>query len=436
MSFAPLNLHPDLLRGVEALGFSQPTPIQTQAIPPALAGHDLLASAMTGTGKTAAFLLPILQRLLPQSTGTTRALVLTPTRELAIQIAEQLNQLAQYTPLRGATIIGGVAMPPQVRAFNSGVEVLIATPGRLLDHCTQPYAKLTGIQVLVFDEADRMLEMGFLPSIRRILNHLPRQRQTLFFSATMPKAILGLAREILHNPLTINQEQPAAPATGITQRVYTVAQDHKAAFLAALLTQEAIPRAIVFTRTKHRADRLSRSLTAAGIEGQRIHGNRSQAQRTQALEGFKRGEFRVLVTTDIAARGIDIEALGHVINFDVPVAAADYIHRVGRTARAERTGEAITLVAPEEEDKLKAIERALGKRLTRQTLPGFNKATITAQPLEIPLGERLAAHRTAQASARAKTAAKTTRTNPTATPPAAASRRVRPRTAAKKTQGR
>jgi len=392
MTFETFNLHPDLLRGIEQLEFTQPTAIQSQSIPPALEGRDLLACAMTGTGKTAAFLIPVIQHLRQLPKGTTRALVLTPTRELAMQIAQQLTQLAKFTHVRGATIIGGMPMQPQVRTFKSGVEVLIATPGRLLDHLDYPYANLDHIEMLVFDEADRMLEMGFMPSIRRILSLLPRERQTLFFSATMPRAVATLAKEILHEPFVINQQGPSAPATGITQRMYAVPQDQKAAFIYELMTQEQIPRAIIFTRTKHRADRLSAWLTAAGIHGQRIHGNRTQAQRTQALEGFKRGEYRVLVTTDIVARGIDIKDLGHVINFDVPMVPEDYIHRVGRTARAETTGEAITLVAPDERDKLRAIERTLGKPIPRQVLAGFDGKT-SAQPLEVPLQERIAAMR-------------------------------------------
>jgi ATP-dependent RNA helicase RhlE len=370
--FAHLKLHPNLLRGIKDLGFTRPTPIQSDAIPPAMQGLDLLATASTGSGKTAAFLLPILHHLIAERRGVTRALVITPTRELAAQIVEDLNALAVHTPLTAAAVFGGVGMGPQEHAFRSGVDVIVATPGRLLDHFRAPYAKLTGLKYLVLDEADRMLDMGFLPDIRRVLRHLPPRRQTLFFSATMPPAIAELAREMLRSPATINMNQRATPAVGITQAIYPVPQHLKAALLLALLRRGEIQDALVFTRTKHRADRVARSLSAAGIQTERIHGNRSQAQRTQALSGFKSGKYRVLVATDIAARGIDVTALGHVVNFDVPAVPDDYIHRVGRTARAEATGTAFSLVSPEEEGDVRAIERAIEKRLPRVTVPDFD----------------------------------------------------------------
>jgi ATP-dependent RNA helicase RhlE len=370
--FAHLRLHPNLLRGIKDLGFTRPTPIQSDAIPPAMQGLDLLATATTGSGKTAAFLLPILHHLIDERRGVTRALVLTPTRELAAQIVEDLNALAIHTPLTAAAVFGGVGMGPQEHAFRSGVDVIVATPGRLLDHFRAPYARLSGLKYLVLDEADRMLDMGFLPDIRRVLRHLPPRRQTLFFSATMPAAIGELAREMLRNPATINMSQRAAPAVGITQAIYPVAQHLKTSLLLALLKRGEIHDALVFTRTKHRADRVARSLAAAGIQTERIHGNRSQAQRTLALSGFKSGKYRVLVATDIAARGIDVTALGHVVNFDVPAVPDDYIHRVGRTARAEATGTAFSLVSPEEEGDVRAIERAIEKRLPRVTVPDFD----------------------------------------------------------------
>src|SRR5215208_1111907 len=335
MPFSHLGLHPDILRGVKELGFTRPTPIQEQAIPPALAGKDVLACAMTGSGKTAAFLLPILNRLMAKKRGLTRALVVTPTRELAAQIEQHLNDLAVHTPLTCAAVFGGVGMGPQEHAFRAGVDVLVATPGRLLDHLSKPYASLANLEVLVLDEADRMLDMGFLPDIRRVLRHLPAKRQTLFFSATMPAPIVELTREMLHNPATINLERKQAPAVGITQAIYPVSQDLKSQLLLALLERGTMKEALVFTRTKHRANRLWEQLEKRGVSVARIHGNRSQAQRTDALDGFKAGRYRVLVATDIAARGIDVEALGHVVNFDVPAAGEDYIHRVGRTARAE-----------------------------------------------------------------------------------------------------
>jgi ATP-dependent RNA helicase RhlE len=370
--FSSLKLHPSLLQGLKDLGFTRPTAIQADAIPPALAGTDVLACAMTGSGKTAAFLLPILHRLMDQHRGATRALVLTPTRELAAQIVGDLNDLAVHTPLTAAAVYGGVGMGPQEHAFRSGVDVIIGTPGRLLDHFRRPYAKLASLRYLVLDEADRMLDMGFLPDIRRILRHLPTRRQTLFFSATMPLPIAQLAHEMLHTPATINLERRAAPAIGITQALYPVPQHLKAALLTALLQRGEVRDALVFTRTKHRADRLSRHLASAGIKVERIHGNRSQNQRTEALAGFKSGKYRILVATDIAARGIDVTALGHVINFDVPHGPEDYIHRVGRTARAELTGAAFTLAAPEEEATVRDIERGIEKRLPRVTLPDFN----------------------------------------------------------------
>ena len=390
MPFAGFKLHPDLLRGTRELGFTRATPIQEQAIPPALEGRDLLACAMTGSGKTAAFLLPILHRLIGKPRGTTRALVLTPTRELAAQIEDHLKQLAVHTPLSGAAIFGGVGMGPQEHAFRSGVDVIIATPGRLLDHFKQPYAKLSGLEVLVLDEADRMLDMGFLPDIKRVLKHLPAKRQTLFFSATMPAPIITLTRELLHNPATINLERKSAPAIGIRQAVYAVSQELKPALFVELMRRGDIGNVIVFTRTKHRANRLADYLTSEGVANAKIHGNRSQAQRTEALEGFKSGRYRCLVATDIVARGIDVEQLEHVVNFDVPHVPEDYIHRVGRTARADATGDAFTFVSPEEETDLSAIERAISKRLPRVIVSGFDYATKPKQRFEVPIAERIA----------------------------------------------
>jgi ATP-dependent RNA helicase RhlE len=407
--FTNLKLHPSLLKGIKELGFARPTPIQAAAIPPAMEGRDLLACAMTGSGKTAAFLLPILHRLIDRPRGVTRALVLTPTRELAAQILEDLNDLAVHTPITAAAIFGGVGMGPQEHAFRSGVDVLVATPGRLLDHFKAPYAKLPGIEYLVLDEADRMLDMGFLPDIRRVLRHLPPRRQTFFFSATMPPPIATLTREMLRNPAAIQLDRQSSPAVGITQAVYPVAQELKSALLTALLQRGDMQEALVFTRTKHRANRLATALAHHGIKAERIHGNRSQPQRTEALAGFKSGKYRVLVATDIAARGIDVEALGHVVNFDVPSAPEDYIHRVGRTARAEATGDAFTLVSPEEEGELRAIERAIGKRLPRITVPDFDYSARPAARFEVPIAERIAAIRAQKAEDRARSQAKAAR---------------------------
>jgi ATP-dependent RNA helicase RhlE len=398
--FNSLNLHPSLLQGIKELGFARPTPIQASAIPPALEGRDLLACAATGSGKTAAFVLPLLHRMIGKPRGRTKALILTPTRELAAQILEDLNQLAVHTPITAASIFGGVAMGPQEHALRSGVDVVVATPGRLLDHLKAPYAKFSQLDALVLDEADRMLDMGFLPDIRRILKHLPAKRQTLFFSATMPKPIVELSKELLHDPIGIQLERKAAPAAGITQAVYPVSQELKPSLLAALLKRGDMSDALVFTRTKHRANRLAEFLAGQGIKTERIHGNRSQGQRTAALDGFKSGRYQVLVATDIAARGIDIEELGHVVNFDVPKASEDYIHRVGRTARAEATGEAFTFVSPAEEADLRSIEQAIGKRLPRVTVPDFDYAARSQQRFEIPIGERIRAIRAEKAKQR------------------------------------
>jgi len=389
--FTQLKLHPNLLSGLKELGFARPTPIQADSIPPALAGRDVLACAMTGSGKTAAFLLPILNRLIERPRGATRALVLTPTRELAAQILEDCNDLAQHTPVTAAAVFGGVGMGPQEHALRSGVDVIVATPGRLLDHFTKPYARLASLEFLVLDEADRMLDMGFLPDIRRVLKHLPAKRQTMFFSATMPKEIVSLTREMLKDPARINLERASAPAVGITQAAYPVGQKLKPALLLAILKRGDMQEALVFTRTKHRADRLQKQLEHAGIRSARIHGNRSQGQRTEALAGFKSGKYRVLVATDIAARGIDVDQLGHVVNFDVPKAPDDYIHRVGRTGRMEATGEAFTFVSPEEEQDLRDIERVVGKALPRVTVPDFDYHAAPAERFEVPISERLAA---------------------------------------------
>ena len=361
---------------------------------------------MTGSGKTAAFVLPILHHLISKPRGKTRALVVTPTRELAAQILTALDSMAVHTPITAAAIYGGVGMAPQEHAMRAGVDVLVATPGRLLDHLSQHYASLKNIEYLVLDEADRMLDMGFLPDIKRILKLVPAKRQTLLFSATMPPPIAALTREMLHNPLMIDLGRRSLPAVGITQAVYPVKQDLKKDLLLALLDRGEMAQALVFTRTKHRANRLAEQLVKRGIKAERIHGNRSQGQRTAALAGFKNGHYKVLVATDIAARGIDIEALGHVVNFDVPQAPDDYIHRVGRTARAGEVGDAFTFVAPDEQNDLRAIEKAIGKRLPQITIPDFDYNARPEGRLEIPIGERIAAIRGRKAEERARSKAK------------------------------
>ncbi|MBT8402576.1 MAG: DEAD/DEAH box helicase [Gemmatimonadetes bacterium] len=390
MDFNALGLRSTLLRGIEDLGFTTPTPIQTQAIPEALQGRDILACAATGSGKTAAFLLPILERIADEPRGTTRALVLAPTRELAMQIVAEFENLAKHTGMRGAAVYGGVGMAPQERALRQGVDVIVATPGRLLDHFQRGNAPLKGLEVLVLDEADRMLDMGFLPDIKRVLRHVPKPEQILFFSATMPPAIERLTKELLTDPFTVALQRKAQPAEGVKQTVYPVARSEKARLLIELIKREGMYDALVFTRTKHGANRLAKKLNKAGITAERIHGNRSQSQRTKALAGFKRGDFQVLVATDVASRGIDVEELGHVVNFDLPNVPEDYIHRVGRTGRAGETGDAFSFVTPECEEDIARIERAIGKKIPRVKVEGFDVSTTPEDPAEVRRDARAA----------------------------------------------
>ncbi len=371
-TFEAMGLDPALLRAVGDLGYVAPTPIQRQAIPAVLAGRDLIGTAQTGSGKTAAFLLPILHRLIPLQGGTTRALVLAPTRELAAQIETALHDLGQHTRVRGKAVYGGVGFEPQVVALRSRVDVVVATPGRLLDHMERGNVDFRSLQFLVLDEADRMLDMGFLPDVRRIVGALPTQRQTLLFSATIPPEVEGLARSILRNPVKVQASPPARPPDTIRHEAYIVPQHLKTSLLVRLLGREDMMSVLVFTRTKRRADRVARQIAQAGFPAARIHGDRSQSQREAALEGFRSGEHQVLVATDVAARGIDVAGITHVINYDMPQEATDYIHRVGRTARMEAVGEAITLVAPEEEWDFKGIEHHLGRSIPRVMVPGFD----------------------------------------------------------------
>ena len=364
------------------LKFTEPTPIQMLSIPPGLAGRDVLASAETGSGKSAAFGLPILNKLMTMPRGKTRALILAPTRELADQIAAHLKLLAKYTDIRIAAVYGGVGMGPQATAFKRGADIIVATPGRLLDHLERG-AKLNDVSLLVLDEADRMLDMGFLPPVRRILRHVARERQTFFFSATLPPAIAGLVREMLRDPARVELAAKASPVAGLTQTVYAVPNEKKTDLFLELLKDNKIYSAIAFTRTKARANRLAAALEKHRIPSDLIHGDRSQSQRTRALEDFKRGKHRVLVATDIAARGIDILELGHVVNYDVPRAAEDYMHRIGRTARAKSTGDAITFVSSDEEPLMKQIEYALGKRLDRTKNPLFPDASIAPPKAQV-----------------------------------------------------
>jgi ATP-dependent RNA helicase RhlE len=372
-----------LFRGIEDLQYKEPTAIQRLAVPPALAGHDVLASAPTGSGKSAAFGLPVLEALQKSGTGKTRALILAPTRELAQQIAEHVRQLAKYTKIRVAPVYGGVGMGPQIQAFRRGTEIIVATPGRLMDLMQQGVANLRDIEILVLDEADRMLDMGFLPAVKRIIAKLPSRRQTLFFSATLAGAASALARELLNEPVRVNLTPTAAPVDAVTQSVYAVDQQKKTELLVDLLKDNTIFNAVVFTRTKARAERLAHALSRHDVGAERIHGDRSQAQRTRALDAFKAGRYRVLVATDVAARGIDISDLGHVINYDVPADPADYVHRVGRTARAGKTGDAITFVSHDEADLFAQIERRMGKRVDRLDHPLVDPAvgnTLKAEP--------------------------------------------------------
>jgi ATP-dependent RNA helicase RhlE len=417
-TFASLSLDPALMQAVKELGFARPTPIQTDSIPPARDGRDVLACAQTGSGKTAAFLLPILHRMLAGKRGTTRALIVVPTRELALQVLETAQALSVHTALTSAAIYGGVGMGPQEHAFRTKVDLMVATPGRLLDHMTKPYASLAGVQHLVLDEADRMLDMGFLPDIKRILSHVPAKKQVLLFSATMPNAIVQLSRELLKDAAQINLERKSAPASGITQALYPVSQDLKPALFVKLLDRGDMKEALVFTRTKHRANRLYELLEKHGVKVARIHGNRSQAARVQALDGFKNGSIRVLVATDVAARGIDVADLGHVVNFDVPAQPEDYIHRVGRTGRAEATGDAFTFVSPEEEADIRAIEKAVGRRLPRVTLPDFDYSARVSQVFEVPIAERIKEIRARKAADRQRAAEKAARRSGGAAPAA------------------
>ena len=412
MKFSELNFHPAIERGINDLGFSEPTPIQRDAVPPALDGRDVLACAMTGSGKTAAFVLPILQQMAGTQGGRTRALIVTPTRELASQIHEHIQDLARHTPVKSATVFGGVKPGKQEKALRAGVDIIVATPGRLLDLMQNPWARFEHLEFLVLDEADRMLDMGFLPDVRRILAQLPKKRQTMLFSATLPQPIVKLSRNLLEDPVRIDVERRSAPATGITQSILPVPEQLKTNLLQEMIQRGDVETALVFTRTKHRANRLHKKLERAGIACDRIHGNRSQPQREAALAGFKHGRIKVLVATDIAARGIDVASLPHVINFDVPVAPEDYIHRVGRTARAGQIGDALTFASPGEKQLVNAIERAVGRNIPRRTVEGFDYKAQPQGRLEIPAGERIAAHRARRAEERARTRAKAKRMTP------------------------
>jgi ATP-dependent RNA helicase RhlE len=378
-AFEGLPLHAKLKRGIEELGYREPTPIQRGTIPPAVEGRDIIGRSQTGTGKTAAFLLPILERLLDRPRGRIYALVLTPTRELALQAEGFLRKLAAHTQLRGAAVYGGVGMADQERALRGGAEVIVATPGRLLDHMGRRYVDFSALRILVLDEADRMLDMGFLPDVRRILSGLPRDRQTMLFSATMPPEVIRLSRDFLRDPKLVEVEERTVAAVGVAHLALPVPMHLKTDLLAELLRDETMTSVLVFARTKHRADRLARELVRRGVNAGVIHGNRSQSQRVRALEAFRTGAHRVLVATDIAARGVDVKGVSHVVNFDIPHEPEVYVHRVGRTARAQARGDAYSLLAPEEEADFARIERLLGAPVNRARTPGFDYSRPSPQ---------------------------------------------------------
>ncbi len=371
MSFPEFDLDPRLLEAVARVGYTQPTPIQVAAIPPALAGQDLIGTAQTGTGKTAAFVLPILQRLLSGPRGRIRTLILSPTRELAEQTHEAIGALGAGVGIRSAAVYGGVRYAAQVKALRQGTDIIVACPGRLLDLIGQGCARFDRMEVLVIDEADRMMDMGFLPSVREILKHVPARRQTMLFSATFPPEIEQLAARIMSDPQRI-AIGPMRPVETVSHALYPVDETRKMPLLLALLKSIETTSVLVFARTRHRAERLTQHVRRAGYRVTSLHGNRSQSQRDEALEGFKSGKYHVLVATDIAARGLDVEGISHVINYDMPDTPDAYLHRIGRTGRAERTGDAFTLATPADWEMVWTLEKTMGLALSRQTLDGFD----------------------------------------------------------------
>jgi ATP-dependent RNA helicase RhlE len=382
LNFAQFNFDSRLSQGIKNAGYETPTPIQEAAIPAALRGRDIIGTAQTGTGKTAAFVLPILNRLLDGPKGMPRALIVTPTRELAEQINQVIHALSVGTGLKSATVYGGVGADRQIKALRHGVDILVACPGRLLDLIQQRHAKMNRIEVLVIDEADRMFDMGFLPDVKRVIKAVPEQRQTMLFSATFPAEVELLAKTSLIDPQKISMGI-SKPALTVTHALYPVPQHLKSGLLIKLLKQINSDSVLIFTRTKHRADKVARQIAHAGFRVTSLHGNRTQGQREQALHGFKTGHFPIMVATDIAARGLDIDSITHVINFDMPDTADAYIHRIGRTGRAQRTGDAFTLVTPEDNDLIRVLERIMKAPLERITLPDFDYA-VAAPPRSAP----------------------------------------------------
>ncbi|MBI5190468.1 MAG: DEAD/DEAH box helicase [Nitrospirae bacterium] len=371
MTFSELELCPALLKTIEKSGYTTPTPIQEKAIPPALNGKDVMGLAQTGTGKTAAFALPILQRLMKGPKGRIRTLVVAPTRELAEQIYDTFGMLGKGTGMSGATIYGGVGMMPQIQKLRRGVEVVVACPGRLLDHLGRGTIDLSHVETLVLDEADRMFDMGFLPDVKRIISYLPAGRQTLFFSATMPDDIRKLSHEILRDPVTV-QVDLTAPVNSVSHALYPVGQHLKTGLLMELLKHTDTESVLIFTRTKHRAKKLSEHLERHDYRATCLQGNLSQNKRQEALDGFRSGRYQILVATDIAARGIDVSSISHVVNYDMPDTADAYTHRIGRTGRAAKTGDAFTFVSPEDNDMVRTIERVLGMKIERRKIEGFD----------------------------------------------------------------
>ncbi len=371
VGFQIFNLHPSIMAGVEAAGYVTPTPIQLRAIPPIMQGRDLIGLAQTGTGKTAAFVLPILHRLLDRPRGRVGALIISPTRELAEQTHESVTQLGRKARLRSVAIYGGVGIYQQTQRLRTGVEVAVACPGRLLDHLWQGTFDPSNIEVLVIDEADRMFDMGFLPDIRKIVQCLLHERQTLLFSATMPDDVRGLVQEVLHDPVTV-QIGHMRPAITVSHALYPVGQHLKTPLLKALLNRNSMESVLVFTRTKHRAERVAQQLRGAGYRAASLQGDLSQYQRQAALDGFRSGSVKILVATDVAARGLDVLTISHVINYDMPDTADAYTHRIGRTGRIGATGEAFTFVTDKDGDMVRSLEQVLNAPLERRTLPGFN----------------------------------------------------------------
>lgn len=386
MPFRVFGLEANILKAVQEADYTEPTPIQSAAIPPIMAGHDLIGIAQTGTGKTAAFVLPILAKLAGTarngSPRSLRALIVAPTRELAAQIEENVRAYARHLPLRAATVYGGVSERPQIEALRSGVDLLVATPGRLLDLMGRRFCDFSKLEFLVLDEAERMLDMGFLPDIRRIVKALPRRRQTLLFSATLSREIEAITHEFLRAPKTVQIGRRANPADTVTQFVYEVPRHLKPALLVHLLRQPSLNMVLVFSRMKHGADRIARRLEAEGIRTATLHSNRSQNQRLRALKDFKSGAVRVLVATDIAARGIDVDGISHVVNYDFPMHPEDYVHRIGRTGRAHAVGDAISFVTPEDQSALRSLERFIGRGIVRKRSEGFNYTA--APPVHVP----------------------------------------------------